>query len=82
MVWPLTWAVILGTLPGVLAGAVIRVKYLPDPTTFKRFVSVVLQYIGFRLFQDIFKKKSLTATKKASQHFAANRHCYKHLFYT
>jgi uncharacterized membrane protein YfcA len=58
MVWPLTWAVILGTLPGVLAGAVIRVKYLPDPTTFKRFVSVVLLYIGFRLFQDILKKKT------------------------
>jgi uncharacterized membrane protein YfcA len=65
MVWPLTWAVILGTLPGVLAGAVIRVKYLPDPTTFKRFVAVVLLYIGFRLLQDIFKKKSSQPQKKA-----------------
>ena len=56
MVWPLTWAVIIGTLPGVLAGAVIRVKYLPDPTTFKRFAAVVLLYIGFRLLRDILKK--------------------------
>ncbi|MCF6188597.1 MAG: sulfite exporter TauE/SafE family protein [Desulfobulbaceae bacterium] len=56
MVWPLTWAVIIGTLPGVLAGAVIRVKYLPDPTTFKRFAAVVLLYIGVRLLRDILKK--------------------------
>ena len=56
MVWPLTWAVIIGTLPGVLAGAVIRVKYLPDPTTFKRFAAAVLLYIGVRLLRDILKK--------------------------
>ncbi|HSR36042.1 MAG TPA: sulfite exporter TauE/SafE family protein, partial [Desulfurivibrionaceae bacterium] len=31
MVWPLTWIVIIGTLPGVLIGAIIRVRYLPDP---------------------------------------------------
>lgn len=55
MAWPLTWAVIIGTLPGVLAGAVIRVKYLPDPTTFKRFAAVVLLYIGVRLLRDILK---------------------------
>lgn len=66
MVWPLTWAVIIGTLPGVLAGAVIRVKYLPDPTTFKRFVAIVLLYIGFRLLRDILKKHTYQAGKKES----------------
>ncbi len=66
MVWPLTWAVIIGTLPGVLVGAVIRVKYLPDPTTFKRFVAVVLLYIGFRLLRDILKKESSQTEKKTS----------------
>ncbi|MFP7753534.1 sulfite exporter TauE/SafE family protein [Thermodesulfobacteriota bacterium B35] len=55
MVWPLTWAVIIGTLPGVLAGSVIRVRYLPDPTSFKRFAALVLLYIGVRLLRDIFK---------------------------
>src|SRR4030043_1074618 len=30
MVWPLTWIVIIGTLPGVFIGAVVRVTYLPD----------------------------------------------------
>ena len=57
MVWPLTWAVIIGTLPGVLAGAIIRVRYLPDPTAFKRFAAVVLLYIGLRLIIDVYKNK-------------------------
>ncbi|NOQ47353.1 MAG: TSUP family transporter, partial [Desulfobulbaceae bacterium] len=66
MVWPFTWAVIIGTLPGVLAGAVIRVKYLPDPTIFKRFVAIVLLYIGFRLLRDILKKQTDQLAKKES----------------
>jgi len=47
----------------VLAGAVIRVKYLPDPVMFKRFAAVVLLYIGFRLLRDICKKKSSSPIK-------------------
>jgi uncharacterized membrane protein YfcA len=34
MAWPLTWVIILGTLPGVFLGYYIRVLCLPDPTTF------------------------------------------------
>ena len=30
MAWPLTWVVIVATLPGVFIGAFLRVKYLPD----------------------------------------------------
>ena len=58
MLWPLTWAVIIGTLPGVFIGAWIRIKYLPDPKNFKLFVGMVLFYIGFRLLMDIIKEKS------------------------
>lgn len=57
MVWPLTWAVIVGTLPGVLLGAVIRVNYLPDPKNFKVFAGLVLAYIGFRMIRDLLKQK-------------------------
>jgi uncharacterized membrane protein YfcA len=57
MVWPLTWAVVLGTLPGVLLGAVIRVNYLPDPRNFKVFAGRVLGYIGLRMARDLFKNK-------------------------
>jgi len=63
MVWPLTWAVIIGTLPGVLAGSIIRIQYLPDPTSFKRFVAVVLLYIGCRMIGDILRKEN-TPDKK------------------
>lgn len=58
MVWPLAWAVIIGTLPGVILGAVIRVKYLPDPTNFKIFAGLVLAYIGLRMARDIWNQKN------------------------
>mgnify|MGYP005845718783 FL=1 len=52
MAWPLTWVVILGTLPGVFAGALIRIRYLPDPRAFKLFVGLVLLYLGGRLLYE------------------------------
>ena len=58
MVWPLTWAVIIGTLPGVFIGAWVRIEYLPNPKNFKFFVGCILLYIGMRLVQDLLKKKS------------------------
>ncbi len=57
MVWPLTWAVIIGTLPGVLIGAILRIQYLPNPKNFKMFVGLVLLYIGGRLIKDLLKKE-------------------------
>lgn len=63
MVWPLTWAVIIGTLPGVFLGSFIRIKYLPDPVSFKRFAAFVLLYIGVRLIRDIFHRSSMEAGK-------------------
>ncbi len=52
MNWPVTWVVILGTLPGLLFGALIRIRWLPDPTHFKLFVGCVLLYIGGRMLYD------------------------------
>ncbi|MBT3221712.1 MAG: sulfite exporter TauE/SafE family protein [Proteobacteria bacterium] len=60
MVWPLAWIVIVGTLPGVFIGAIIRVSYLPDPRNFKLFAGCVLLYIGLRML------KSLLGTTNAS----------------
>ena len=53
MVWPLTWIVIAGTLPGVFIGAVIRVACLPNPRHFKLFAAAVLIYIGLKLVWDL-----------------------------
>ena len=61
MVWPLTWAVVAGTLPGVLIGAVVRVRLLPDPTAFKVFAGVVLAYIGLRMVRDLLGRRGATA---------------------
>lgn len=53
MAWPLTWVVVVGTLPGVFAGALIRIYYLPDPRAFKLFVGTVLLYLGARLLYEL-----------------------------
>ena len=51
MVWPVAWAILFGTLPGVFVGALIRVRYLPDPRSCKLFVGCVLLYMGIRLLR-------------------------------
>jgi len=55
MLWPLTRAVIIGTLPGVFIGAWVRIRYLPNARNFKFFVGLVLLYIGVRLLVDILR---------------------------
>ena len=56
MVWPLAWVTIIGTLPGVFIGAIVRIKYLPDPVSFKFFAGLVLLYLGVRLILDLIKR--------------------------
>jgi len=63
MAWPLTWVVVLGTLPGVFAGYYLRVRFLPDPRTFKLFVGCVLLYIGGRLLFEMTGRAASTKGK-------------------
>lgn len=63
MAWPLAWVIIIGTLPGVFIGAVIRILYLPDPVNFKFFAGCVLLYIGLRLVHSMIKKNDLALQK-------------------
>lgn len=66
MAWPLVWVIIVGTLPGIFIGAVIRILYLPDPKNFKFFAGCVLLYIGLRLISSLIKKNdSMTAKARA-----------------
>jgi len=58
LVKPLVWTTILGTLPGVFIGAIIRIRYLPNPAAFKFFVGLVLLYVGVRLGLDVIKRRS------------------------
>jgi hypothetical protein len=71
MLWPLTWAVIIGTLPGVFIGAWVRIKYLPDPKNFKLFVGLVLCYIGLRLLVDVIKTNRRPRLSEGTQKIQA-----------
>ncbi|MDH5298413.1 MAG: sulfite exporter TauE/SafE family protein [Desulfobulbaceae bacterium] len=64
MVWPLTWIVVAGTLPGVFLGAFIRIRYLPDPRSFKLFAAAVLLYIGSRMVLDLLGKNAAAGSGK------------------
>jgi len=63
MAWPLAWIIILGTLPGVFIGAIIRIKYFPDPRHFKVFMGCVLLYVALRLLLDLRAKAGLEKSK-------------------
>lgn len=67
MVWPLTWIVIAGTLPGVFIGAILRVAYLPNPRHFKLFAAGVLLYIGLKMIRDLMKKNAGNENKVNSE---------------
>ncbi len=53
MAWPLTWVIVIGTLPGVFIGYFLRINFLPDPRAFKLFVGLVLLYIGSRILYEL-----------------------------
>lgn len=67
MVWPLTWMVIAGTVPGVFVGVWARVHYLTDPTNFKFFAGLVLLYIGGMMVQSLIKKPDPGADNKTAE---------------
>ena len=67
MVWPLTWVVIIGTLPGVFIGAVVRIVYLPNPKNFKLFAAAVLLYIGLRMIRDLLRRPRPGMDKGSSE---------------
>ncbi|MEK7403664.1 MAG: sulfite exporter TauE/SafE family protein [Acidobacteriota bacterium] len=56
MMWPLTWAVLAGSVPGAIAGAIIRVLYLPNPRSFKLFAGLVLLFLGGRLLVELLRR--------------------------
>ncbi|OEU66684.1 MAG: hypothetical protein BA863_16740 [Desulfovibrio sp. S3730MH75] len=68
MVWPLTIIVIAGTLPGVLVGAIVRVRWLPDPAAFKLFAAAVLLWIGVKLSLSILRRGN-NGSKAAEEKF-------------
>lgn len=58
IVWPLAWLIVATTIPGVVVGAYLRIKFLPDARSFKLFVGCVLAYTAARLLLDLLKKNA------------------------
>ncbi|HEX7342835.1 MAG TPA: sulfite exporter TauE/SafE family protein [bacterium] len=73
MVWSLVWATMLGTLPGIILGAFIRIHFLQDPRAFKLFVGLVLLYIGGRLATDVLKKPIISGQPASSSFQVTNQ---------
>lgn len=73
MLWPLAAIIICGTIPGVLIGAIVRIRFLPDPRNFKLFASFVLLYIGLRLLKDVLAKRAGTNQAAAEKEFHRSR---------
>jgi uncharacterized membrane protein YfcA len=49
MVWSLAAVLVLGTVPGILGGILLRVRYLQDPASFRPFAGGVLFVLGLLL---------------------------------
>ncbi len=59
MDWRLAGAVVAGTAPGVILGAIVRVRYLPDPRYIRLFVAAVLLYLAVRLLRQSAARRPL-----------------------
>jgi len=53
MLWPLAGIVAAGTLPGAVAGVVLRITWLADLRQFRLFVAAVLGYMGLRMVHSL-----------------------------
>ena len=56
--WPLALIIVPGIIPGVLIGYNIRIRFLPDPKSFKFFVGIVLLLVTFKLLKDGWTQKT------------------------
>lgn len=60
LMWSLGGLLLLGSLPGILAGTVLRATWLKDPGSFKIFVALVLSALAFILLRTLRQNDSLT----------------------
>lgn len=65
MIWPLTWTTIAATAPGILIGAIVRIRFLSGERPFKLFAGLVLAYLGYRLIESFFYKDNTPKTSNA-----------------
>ncbi len=66
LVWPLVWIVVIGTLPGIFIGAIVRVLYLPNPADFKLFAAALLLYLSIKMLIGMHKNNTNTNANTAN----------------
>ncbi len=68
--WILAFVTLLGTIPGIFIGSLVRVIFLLDAKTFKLFIGIVLLYLGIRLLYTALnpEKKAKTLEEKFKEH--------------
>ncbi|MFH9198756.1 sulfite exporter TauE/SafE family protein [Streptomyces anulatus] len=70
---PLTRLLVLGTVPGVVVGAVIRVFAVPGPTVFRLLIAVLLLPLGSWLCLRTLRRASRTAPEREPSARAVTR---------
>jgi uncharacterized membrane protein YfcA len=56
--WPVALIIVAGIIPGVLIGYYIRIRFFPDPKSFKLFVGFVLLFVALKLIKDAWAKNT------------------------
>ena len=87
MLWPLAWIVLVGTIPGLFVGALIRVYLLPEARDFKLFVGLVLFVLALQLLRSMRHPPVKPVPCACAEHPACNRvqvetHTWKQVVYT
>ena len=69
-------SILSGTIPGMLTGVYLRVKYLPSPEKFKVFAGFVLLYMSFRLLYKTERKSKKKVKSNLSLKFKFGKEYY------
>jgi hypothetical protein len=64
--WPVALIIVAGIIPGVLIGYYIRIRFLPDPKSFKIFVGIVLLFVALELIKDAWTQSTNGQEKSCS----------------
>ena len=57
--WPVALIIVAGITPGVLIGYYVRIRFLPDPQSFKFFVGIVLLLVALKLLKDAWSNNNV-----------------------
>ncbi len=75
IIYPLLFIIAAGSVPGVVAGTLIRVRYLPDSRNFSLFAGLVLATLALKLLTDLFARRKKTGAENTNTHIVTDTRC-------